>query len=121
MDASLRQSIIKQMVGKSTPVTLNEDGEQPEVQAQDNEKSLFEFRKMLGAIHKYEAKIRKDDVEWSTEDWNGFRAYIGQPLPKKSTGSMLESVYKSKELREKKEADEKTRVRNLVLKQIKGF
>ena len=121
MDASLRQSIISKMVGKSTPVTLNEDGEQTEVQAKDNENSLYEFRNKLKLVHAYESKIRMDSEEWGESQWNSFRTFIGQSTPKKSTSGILESVYKSKEVREKKDADEKARVRQMVLKQIKGF
>ena len=112
MTAPAKRQPIKQPVGPSASI--------PEFKT--DESKVFEHRKHLKEIRSYCKVIKKDDVDWTDNDWNGFEKWIEGKNKKVADMSMeevIEGVFKSK-LQDSGEGEEqKSKIRKQILE--KGF
>ena len=117
MDAETRKKIMETVMGKNEPEVVT-GGEpvysesKPSPASIDN---LYKFRHLLGKVHKFEAILKKDDFEWDESDWESFKKFIGESNKPKSTDTIIENVLQKKLNRELNEADEKHKIRQMIL------
>ena len=112
LDSSIRKAILAK-VTESSPALQKAQGINEVKEAQHPDK-IFEFRHQLKKLKAFEAKIKKDDVDFEEADWKAFEAFA-KP---QTTGDMLGSMFERREQRAKQEADEKRKLREQVFSKI---
>jgi hypothetical protein len=107
MDAELRKKIISGLVSESS---------KNDIPVEHNR--VFEYRKNLQDVHRYEKICKVDSEQWGDEEWAAFEAWLKNGAGK-TFESAVDGVLERKLLREQKEEDDKSAIRKKIISCLK--
>ena len=85
-----------------------------EKKEESNEGKIFEFRRNLKQLKKFEQQLKKEAEDFDEKDWSNFE----KSIKPQSVTEMLESANEKRAMREQVEADKKRELRAKIFEKI---